>query len=104
YFNDVCVGAMVSKKVVSEDSKDTTLLILTIGVLKAYRRLGIASLLLDHLITEGTKKKFKEIQVQVPMDEITALKNLLEKKSFTEGTICSEFYGNTGAQIFSKIL
>ncbi|SAM06012.1 hypothetical protein [Absidia glauca] len=56
YYNDVCVGSVCCRKEAAEDGKDN-IYIMTLGVLKPYRRLGLGDQLLQHILAEAGKSE-----------------------------------------------
>ena len=71
YFKDIVVGAVCAK---IDQTKDTrTLYIMTLAVLGAYRRLGVATKLLQHLLSYCEGKKFDEIALHVQTNNNEAI-------------------------------
>ncbi|KAI8909397.1 hypothetical protein PhCBS80983_g00687 [Powellomyces hirtus] len=60
-FNDICVGGITTTKETVEGSDKTKVVITTLGVLNAYRRMGLGAMLLDHIITQSEEAKDKAI-------------------------------------------
>lgn len=63
------------------DQKKETAYITMLGVLEEYRGNGIANKLLDEVIKDIKKRKFKEIKLEVHKDSVAAF-NLYIKKEF----------------------
>ncbi|KAH8549387.1 acyl-CoA N-acyltransferase [Umbelopsis sp. PMI_123] len=58
YFNDVCVGAVCCRVEPVDTNENTSkLYIMTLGVLKPYRHLGIGRKLLDHILEHAATTK-----------------------------------------------
>ncbi|KAJ3014648.1 N-alpha-acetyltransferase 50 [Thoreauomyces humboldtii] len=79
-FNDVCVGGVVATR------EGKTITIVTLGVLVAYRRLGLGTMLLDHIIAQCEAGKDKtavsELLIQVDKKEAGTIA-FLQKREFT---------------------
>jgi len=90
YFKDVNVGAV---SFVEEDDQ-SSIEIKTIGVLQAYRRLGVASKLLEYVFDKCKENdKIKEIKVLVQTTNEAAL-NLFKKFGFEEKDTVKDYYDN----------
>ncbi|EPX70833.1 N-acetyltransferase [Schizosaccharomyces octosporus yFS286] len=80
YFNNVCVGAVRCKK--ETHNKSNKLQILSLGVLPAYRKYGVGSQLLEHVINSAKEIGSKEVYVQLPL--ALDSKNWFLGRGFTE--------------------
>nr|KAJ3417921.1 hypothetical protein HK105_000590 [Polyrhizophydium stewartii] len=81
YFNDVCAGAVLCKKIAA--TSKTSVQITTVCVLPAYRRLGLATMLVKNVVDEATEDaKTDRITVTVESGN-HILRGLLEKHGFT---------------------
>ncbi|KAI8145606.1 acyl-CoA N-acyltransferase [Fennellomyces sp. T-0311] len=77
YFNDVCVGAVCCRK----ETKDgeTRLYMMTLGVLKPYRQLGLGRQLLEHILEHASP--YSSIYLHVQITNESAL-NFYKKHGF----------------------
>ncbi|TPX63270.1 hypothetical protein SpCBS45565_g06729 [Spizellomyces sp. 'palustris'] len=77
YFNDVCVGGVICVKQADKETATNRLYIATLGVLAAYRRLGLGAMLLDHILSQATlakdKQKISEVYLHVQTTNEDAL-------------------------------
>ncbi|CAO3643814.1 unnamed protein product [Cunninghamella blakesleeana] len=75
YYNDVCVGSVCCRIEVDNDKKKN-IYIMTLGVLKPYRRLGLGDKLIEHILKEANDKENDiskiYLHVQVNNDVATA--------------------------------
>ncbi|KAJ3120330.1 hypothetical protein HK098_004679 [Nowakowskiella sp. JEL0407] len=106
YFNDVCCGGIITSLESFEDSKNQRCDIISIAVLQSYRKLGVASLLLDHVFMQCKEKKVLQIRTFIPVvgNEQDGLIKLLESKSFEKDELVDNYYGDISAQIYIKQL
>ncbi|KAF9435709.1 N-alpha-acetyltransferase 50 [Entomortierella beljakovae] len=77
YFNDVCVGAVCCRKEPIAGSTTENLYIATLGVLAPYRRLGLGSKLLEHILENAnlstTEPKIAKLYLHVQTNNEEAL-------------------------------
>ncbi|KAJ3296412.1 N-alpha-acetyltransferase 50 [Borealophlyctis nickersoniae] len=121
YFNDICVGAIVCRKEsapqqrhssngstttqhhppatspssshspASSSPSSSSVYIQTLGVLAPYRRLGLGSSLVDHLITHCKEKKINEIYLHLHTENTEALE-FYKKHGFTVRETVKGYY------------
>ena len=72
-----------------------------IYVLESFRNRGIASLLLEYMITEGIEKNISNITLEVREDNINAIK-LYKKYGFVEKAIRENYYKNCDGILMEK--
>ncbi|KAI7859328.1 acyl-CoA N-acyltransferase [Circinella umbellata] len=77
YYNDVCVGAVCCRKETHGD--ETQLYMMTLGVLEAYRKLGLGGRLLKHILEHASE--FSSINLHVQITNESAL-NFYKKNGF----------------------
>ncbi|KAG0266661.1 hypothetical protein BG011_001508 [Mortierella polycephala] len=99
YFNDVCVGAVCCRK---EDADGSTslqnLYIATLGVLAPYRRLGLGSKMLMHILenaeqTSSNESKIAKVYLHVQSNNEEALE-FYKKHGFEVAEKCENYYPN----------
>ena len=72
YFKDIVVGGVCAK--IDQTKETNKLYIMTLAVLAPYRRLGIASMMLEHLISFAqNNKKINEISLHVQTNNDEAI-------------------------------
>ncbi|KAF8938634.1 acyl-CoA N-acyltransferase [Dissophora ornata] len=97
YFNDVCVGAVCCRKEkVQGSSSLQQLYIATLGVLAPYRRLGLGSQLLDHILENAelppsSGPKIAKVYLHVQTNNEEAL-NFYKKRGFEVAETCANYY------------
>mmetsp|Transcript_35358 Transcript_35358/g.92480 ORF Transcript_35358/g.92480 Transcript_35358/m.92480 type:complete len:170 (+) Transcript_35358:105-614(+) len=72
YFEDVIVGGVACRVDTDEPTGQKHLYIMTLGCLSAYRRMGIGSLLLEHVLAVAKKREYLStimLHVQVSNDD-----------------------------------
>ncbi|KTW32067.1 uncharacterized protein T551_00749 [Pneumocystis jirovecii RU7] len=74
YFNDICVGCIRCQL---EDEK---LYLMTLGVLAAYRCIGIGQKLLDHILEHAQKLNIKSIYLHVWTENKDAIEWYTKRK------------------------
>ena len=89
YYNDVLVGAVCSRLEKAETG--TKIYIITLGVRAAYRRLGVASALLAHVLKTAREKGVKQVYLHawVKNDEGIAF---YKKHGFTVSDTLAGYY------------
>ncbi|KAK9765354.1 N-acetyltransferase 5 [Basidiobolus ranarum] len=104
YYNDACVGAVCCRKENIEDGK-VKIYIMTLGVLAPYRKLGLGSALLKHILNQCEQdSKISELylHVQISNDEAIAF---YKKYGFEVTGTLENYYKNISpadAYILSK--
>ncbi|KAI8999546.1 acyl-CoA N-acyltransferase [Gaertneriomyces semiglobifer] len=89
-FNDAAVGGVVCiEEPAGNDKSATKLYMATLGVLAAYRKLGLGTMLLDHIIEECKKRKQKITEIY------------LHVQSSNEEAI--QFYTKRGFEVQSSV-
>ncbi|KAI9144085.1 acyl-CoA N-acyltransferase [Paraphysoderma sedebokerense] len=115
YYNDICVGGVCCRKepitpasTPSSGGKDKDsykLYIMTLGVLAAYRRLGIGTDLLNHILTHAqSDPKAAEVWLHVQTSNTDAL-DFYKKHGFEVKETVKDYYKNispTDAYILVK--
>ncbi|KAI8363450.1 acyl-CoA N-acyltransferase [Mortierella sp. GBAus27b] len=97
YFNDVCVGAVCCRKENVEGSKSVqNLYIATLGVLAPYRRLGLGSRLLKHVLEHAelpssTGSKIAKVYLHVQINNEEAIE-FYKKHGFEVTEECQGYY------------
>ncbi|KAG0055803.1 N-alpha-acetyltransferase 50 [Gryganskiella cystojenkinii] len=94
YFNDVCVGAVCCRKDVVEGSAAQDLYIATLGVLAPYRRLGLGSKLLKHIVENAelsTGPEIRRVYLHVQSNNEEALE-FYKKHGFEVAEKCENYY------------
>eukprot|EP00160_Parvularia_atlantis_P002105 Unigene11712_Nuclearia_a/m.35696 Unigene11712_Nuclearia_a/g.35696 ORF Unigene11712_Nuclearia_a/g.35696 Unigene11712_Nuclearia_a/m.35696 type:complete len:165 (+) Unigene11712_Nuclearia_a:21-515(+) len=93
YFNDCAVGAVCAKREPLE-GKDVKVYIMTLGVLAPYRRLGVGSELLQHIIDlceRDAHVKLLYVHMQTNNDEG---RKFYESKGFAVTATIERYYKN----------
>ncbi|KAF9933162.1 N-alpha-acetyltransferase 50 [Linnemannia zychae] len=98
YFNDVCVGAVCCRKeVVPGSPNDQNLYIATLGVLAPYRRLGLGSEMLKHILEQASLSassghpKIAKVYLHVQSNNEEALE-FYKKHGFEVAEKCENYY------------
>ncbi|KAG0206933.1 N-alpha-acetyltransferase 50 [Mortierella sp. GBA30] len=97
YFNDVCVGAVCCRKENVEGSTSLqNLYIATLGVLAPYRRLGLGSKMLKHILENAelppsSGPKIGKVYLHVQSNNEEALE-FYKKHGFTVAERCENYY------------
>ncbi|KAF9278348.1 N-alpha-acetyltransferase 50 [Mortierella antarctica] len=95
YFNDVCVGGVCCRKETVAGSATQNLYIATLGVLAPYRRLGLGSKLLNHILEMATEAsttpKVSKIYLHVQVGNEEALE-FYKKHGFEVAEKCENYY------------
>ena len=84
FFNDVVVGGVCCRVEIADNEK--RLYIMTLGCLYTYRRLGIGTVMLEHVLECATKKGIDSIYLHVQINNTGAI----------------EFYGKFGFEIVDE--
>lgn len=71
YYNDVVVGAVSCK--IEQVDNERRLYIMTLGCLFTYRRLGIGTTMLKHVLDYATRKSIDSIYLHVQVNNIGAI-------------------------------
>ncbi|KAJ8652644.1 hypothetical protein O0I10_011722 [Lichtheimia ornata] len=80
YYNDICVGAVCCRKETKDN--EPRLYMMTLGVLKPYRQLGLGSKLLEHILEHvGKHPELGPIYLHVQITNEAAL-NFYKKHGF----------------------
>ncbi|KAI9483607.1 MAG: acyl-CoA N-acyltransferase [Benjaminiella poitrasii] len=87
YYNDVCVGTVCCRKEVDESNPEKTkIYLMTLGVLEPYRRLGLGTQLVQHILEQAKlSKDISKVYLHVQ----------------TSNTIATDFYKKNGFDIVS---
>ncbi|KAJ3341286.1 hypothetical protein HDU93_005256 [Gonapodya sp. JEL0774] len=103
FFNDVCVGSIVCKREIAAASSGakSRIVISSLVVLKPYRRLGVASDLLQHIRKHARSAHSQppvELVCQVPVSEVAALEFFVERHGFIKQKLLADFvpFGREG--------
>ncbi|KAG0275360.1 N-alpha-acetyltransferase 50 [Linnemannia exigua] len=99
YFNDVCVGAVCCRKEpVAGSNNEQNLYIATLGVLAPYRRLGLGSEMLKHILeqaklslTAAGQAKVAKVYLHVQSNNEEALE-FYKKHGFENVEKCENYY------------
>ncbi|KAF9356937.1 N-alpha-acetyltransferase 50 [Mortierella sp. NVP85] len=97
YFNDICVGGVCCRRENVEGSKGLqNLYIATLGVLAPYRRLGLGSRLLKHILESAellpsTGSKIAKVYLHVQINNEEALA-FYKKHEFVVAEECKNYY------------
>ncbi|KAI8070787.1 acyl-CoA N-acyltransferase [Gongronella butleri] len=108
YYNDVCAGAVCCRKEEVEGSDKVNLYIMTLGVLQAYRRLGLGKQLLDHIMNEAGQKDqaIAKVYLHVQINNDPAVEFYKENGFDVTGTQ-QDYYKNVeprDAYILEKVI
>ncbi|KAG0303974.1 N-alpha-acetyltransferase 50 [Dissophora globulifera] len=112
YFNDICVGGVCCRKEQTPGSTSSQdLYIATLGVLAPYRRLGLGSKLLDHILEHAqlpptAGPKISKVYLHVQKHNKEAL-DFYEKRGFKAVEEFPNYYPQleeTGALKLEKVL
>ncbi|KAI9332706.1 hypothetical protein DFJ73DRAFT_781118 [Zopfochytrium polystomum] len=129
YFNDLPVGAVVCRKVVAEpaaskpakkgaaaaataDAGSATVWVEGVGVLEKYRRLGIATQLLEHVVSVctaevgGKRPAVKAILAELPAGDDAAVSLFRDKLGFVAASTVAAAgsSGREGFVVYEKAL
>ncbi|KAF9154099.1 N-alpha-acetyltransferase 50 [Linnemannia schmuckeri] len=98
YFNDVCVGAVCCRKEPADGSTtEQNLYIATLGVLAPYRRLGLGSEMLKHILEQANlpvaagQAKIAKVYMHVQSNNEEALE-FYKKHGFEVAEKCENYY------------
>lgn len=92
YFNDLPVGAIrCSLETPQNHNSPTRIYIMTLGVLEPYRRYGIATKLVNHVVEEAKGMYVHEILVHVWADNQAAIE-WYTKRGFEKGDLVKGYY------------
>ncbi|KAF9114346.1 N-alpha-acetyltransferase 50 [Mortierella sp. AM989] len=96
YFNDVCVGAVCCRKEPIAGSTSQNLYIATLGVLAPYRRLGLGSKLLAHImenaeLPSSSDPKIAKVYLHVQTNNEEALE-FYKKHGFQVAETIKDYY------------
>ncbi|KAI8819642.1 uncharacterized protein EV422DRAFT_100564 [Fimicolochytrium jonesii] len=81
-FNDIIVGGIITAKSTVAEAKKNKVEIVSLAVLPAYQKLGLGTMLLDHIInTSETQLAGSEIHVRIPTKD-TAAVSFFTKRGF----------------------
>jgi len=72
-----------------------------IYVLPEYRNSGIASILMEYMINQGSDKKIKNITLEVREDNVSAIR-LYDKYKFIKKAVRQNYYGNCNGILMEK--
>ena len=107
YWNGFTVGGVCARIEANEVDGTQKLYIMTINVLPAYRRRGIATKLLEHVLSEAAKDAtIKEVYLHVQTSNTDA-RDFYLKHDFTQTGILEGYYKRidpTSAFVLSKTL
>ncbi|KAG0231839.1 N-alpha-acetyltransferase 50 [Actinomortierella wolfii] len=95
YFNDVCVGAVCCRmEPIQHATASHDLYIATLGVLAPYRQLGLATALLEHIMTHAAEnKKIRKVYLHVQTTNEEALA-FYKKHGFEQKEKVDKYYTN----------
>ncbi|XP_054794271.1 uncharacterized protein LOC129299812 [Prosopis cineraria] len=92
YHSDTCVGAISCHRERKEDGA-VRLYIMTLGVLEPYRRLGVGTRLMNHMLDLSSKENMSEVYLHVHTDNEDAI-NFYKKLGFETTERISNYYRN----------
>ncbi|CAA7409922.1 unnamed protein product [Spirodela intermedia] len=72
YYNDICVGS-VACRIERKEGGDLRVYVMTLGVLAPYRRLGIGTKLLNHILALSARQGIAEIYMHVQTNNDDAI-------------------------------
>ncbi|ORX87376.1 acyl-CoA N-acyltransferase [Anaeromyces robustus] len=105
YFSDVNVGATsYCEEEIPEDKDNLRVYIYTLGVLPAYRRLGVGSKLLQYIFDNCKENnKIKQIYLHIPTNNESAL-NFYKKHGFEIKETIKDYYDKSESNRDAYIL
>ncbi|KAH8482700.1 hypothetical protein POPTR_018G032400v4 [Populus trichocarpa] len=92
YYSDICVGA-IACRLEKKEGGAVRVYIMTLGVLAPYRRLGIGTKLLNHVLDLCSKQNISEIYLHVQTNNEDAL-NFYKKFGFEITDTIQNYYTN----------
>ncbi|KAL9376280.1 hypothetical protein Peur_030400 [Populus x canadensis] len=92
YYSDICVGA-IACRLEKKEGGAVRVYIMTLGVLAPYRRLGIGTKLLNHVLDLCSKQNISEIYLHVQTNNEDAL-NFYKKSGFEITDTIQNYYTN----------
>ncbi|KAJ6856470.1 N-alpha-acetyltransferase 50-like [Populus alba x Populus x berolinensis] len=92
YYSDICVGA-IACRLEKKEGGAVRVYIMTLGVLAPYRRLGIGTKLLNHVLDLCSKQNISEIYLHVQTNNEDAL-NFYKKFGFEIKDTIQNYYTN----------